>query len=103
MGLSLRANNQTNASHGLLPSGSASPADDVGYRTAVETAVTMNFMHARPEELLLMPMENMGLLARPSSLHLHDLNREITNLQKIGQGAGRGRRAHPFGTTSCYL
>jgi hypothetical protein len=43
----------------------------------------------RPEELLMLqPMENMGLLARPASLHLQELNREITHLQKIGQGAG---------------
>jgi hypothetical protein len=43
----------------------------------------------RPEEfLMLQPIENMGLLARPASLHLQELNREITNLQKIGQGAG---------------
>ena len=44
----------------------------------------------RPEELLMLqPMENIGLLARPASLHLKELNREITHLQKIGQGAGR--------------
>ena len=44
---------------------------------------------ARPEELLMLqPMDNLGLLARPASLHLQELNREISHLQKIGQGAG---------------
>ena len=43
----------------------------------------------RPEELRMrQPMDNMGLLARPASLHLQELNRAITNLSKIGQGAG---------------
>ena len=51
-------------------------------------------MSARPEELLMLgPLDNanMGLMARPASLQLHQLNRQITNLQKIGQGAGEGR------------
>ncbi|KAG1673086.1 hypothetical protein FOA52_013155 [Chlamydomonas sp. UWO 241] len=42
----------------------------------------------RPEELMLQPLDNLGLMARPASLQLHQLNREISNLLKIGQGAG---------------
>lgn len=38
---------------------------------------------------MLQPLDHdMVLMARPASLNLHRLNQEISNLQKIGQGAG---------------
>eukprot|EP00955_Chlamydomonas_euryale_P107830 365803-Chlamydomonas_euryale.AAC.8 len=49
----------------------------------------------RPEDLMMLPLENPGLMARPASLQLHHLNREISNLSKIGQGAGACGQAEP--------
>ncbi|GAX73923.1 hypothetical protein CEUSTIGMA_g1373.t1 [Chlamydomonas eustigma] len=75
----------------ILSSSQASSANSYNVHNGSDMGPPLQgpYPAVRPEELLMLqPMENMGLLARPASLHLQELNREITNLQKIGQGAG---------------
>lgn len=79
--------------HISMPNPNGALANSVGAGSvfserALGPALSSAAGSVRPEELLMLQPLDVGLMARPASLQLHHLNREIGNLQKIGQGAG---------------